>query len=134
MAKNPNGTVPTIEEDDGFVLTEMNAIIVYLAEKHGWDDLYPKDPQKRAIMNQFLHFHHENTRKFTIALFAPVLRPDLKIPPEKIEQDKVHLAKICGVLEEQLQKTGKFIVGDEISLADFAIYGELGKRRCLAKI
>ena len=120
--------MPTIEEDDGFVLTEMNAIITYLAEKHGWDDLYPKDPRKRAIMNQFLHYHHENTRTFTIALFAPVLRPDLKIPPEKVEQDKKQLQKIAGILEGQLQKTGKFIVGNDLTLADFVVYGELGKQ------
>ena len=33
LALNPNGVVPTID-DDGFVLWESNSIVRYLAEKH----------------------------------------------------------------------------------------------------
>ncbi|MBV8168401.1 MAG: glutathione S-transferase N-terminal domain-containing protein, partial [Alphaproteobacteria bacterium] len=34
LAKNPNGLVPTID-DDGFVLWESNACVRYIASKHG---------------------------------------------------------------------------------------------------
>ena len=40
---NPNSRVPTID-DDGFVLWESNAIVRYLAAKHGAGSLYPNDP------------------------------------------------------------------------------------------
>lgn len=53
---NPTHTIPTIN-DNGFSLWESRAILVYFAEKYGkTDSLYPKDPQKRAVVNQRLYF------------------------------------------------------------------------------
>ena len=31
---NPNGLVPTLEEEDGFLLWEFNSVVRYLAGKH----------------------------------------------------------------------------------------------------
>src|SRR5688500_19834296 len=39
---NPNGLVPTIS-DGGFVLWESNAIVRYLAARHGMGTLCPED-------------------------------------------------------------------------------------------
>jgi glutathione S-transferase len=48
LAKNPNGTVPTLEESDGFVLWESNAIVRYLAKRYGAGTLAPTDPRAYA--------------------------------------------------------------------------------------
>lgn len=48
LAKNPNGTVPTLEEPDGFVLWESNAIVRYLAKRYGAGKLAPADPREYA--------------------------------------------------------------------------------------
>lgn len=49
---NPLHTVPTIVDGD-YVLSESHAIVTYLADKYGKDDwLYPKDLEKRGIVNQ----------------------------------------------------------------------------------
>ena len=45
LALNPNARVPTID-DDGFVLSELMAINLYLAKKHG--KLYPTDAKNEA--------------------------------------------------------------------------------------
>jgi len=45
LAKNPNGTVPTLEEPDGFVLWESNTIVRYLAKRYGAGGLAPADPR-----------------------------------------------------------------------------------------
>ena len=46
LALNPNGRVPTID-DDGYILSESMAINFYLAKKHK-SALYPADPKNEA--------------------------------------------------------------------------------------
>jgi len=54
LALNPNGIVPTID-DDGFVLWESNTIVRYLAEKHGkGTDFWPEDIQARASASRWM--------------------------------------------------------------------------------
>src|ERR1043165_8921709 len=50
-ALNPNGPVPTIE-DDGFILSESMAINTYLAKKHK-SPLVPSDPKNEALAMQW---------------------------------------------------------------------------------
>ena len=71
---NPRGQIPAIE-DDGFVLSEMPAILSYLAEKHCWEDFYPSDLQARGRINAYLHAHHCLTRLSTMKLMAPFIEP-----------------------------------------------------------
>lgn len=52
---NPNARVPTID-DDGFVLWESNAIVRYLAAKHGAGTLYPTDLRTRADSERWMDF------------------------------------------------------------------------------
>ena len=53
LALNPVGGIPVLE-DDGFVLTESQAILRYLADREGRDDLYPAAPRERARVDEFL--------------------------------------------------------------------------------
>ncbi|KAJ9576861.1 hypothetical protein L9F63_006560, partial [Diploptera punctata] len=55
--KNPQKEIPCID-DNGFLLSESIAILQYLADKYSvTDSLYPKDPQKRALVNHRLAFN-----------------------------------------------------------------------------
>jgi glutathione S-transferase len=50
---NPFGVVPVID-DGAFRLRESNAIVRYLADKHGRSDLYPKELQERATIEAWM--------------------------------------------------------------------------------
>src|SRR5207237_9269535 len=51
LARNPNGLVPTIDDDD-FVLWESNAIVRYLAARHATGSLFPADLEQRAAADR----------------------------------------------------------------------------------
>jgi glutathione S-transferase len=53
LAKNPNGRVPTLEED-GFVLWESPAILKYLAAKRPERALCGSDPKTQALVDQWM--------------------------------------------------------------------------------
>ena len=48
LAVNPAGRVPSLELDDGTVLTQSLAIIDYLEVTHPEPPIYPKNPVERA--------------------------------------------------------------------------------------
>ena len=53
LAINPQGLVPTLEDDVGAVLTQSLAIIEWLDETHPAPPLLPKDPLRRAKVRAF---------------------------------------------------------------------------------
>ena len=53
LAINPVGGIPTLD-DDGFVVSESNAILRYLAARAGRDDLYSAAVQDRARVETML--------------------------------------------------------------------------------
>jgi len=53
VASNPVGGIPTLD-DDGFLVSESNAILRYLAVRESRDDLYPAAPTDRARVETML--------------------------------------------------------------------------------
>lgn len=55
MARNPLGTVPVLEDGD-VTICDSQAILVYLASKHGGETWLPRDPVGQAKVQQWLSF------------------------------------------------------------------------------
>lgn len=53
LALNPFGQVPVID-DDGFVLADSNAILVYLAKRYGAAHWLPEAPREAAAVQRWL--------------------------------------------------------------------------------
>ena len=117
---NPNGLVPTID-DDGFVLWESNAIVRYLAAKHAGGRLWPAAPKARAEADQWLDW--SNT------IFWPAIRTVflglIRTPPEKrdaqaIEASRRATAEAVGIMDAHLQSR-EYFAGHAFSAGDISL-------------
>src|SRR5258706_8829171 len=70
-AMNPNGLVPTLE-DDGFVLWESNAIVRYLTMKHASGRLFPADIRERFAAERWMDWQQTSLNTH-IAIFCYTL-------------------------------------------------------------
>lgn len=128
LAKNPGATIPCIEEPaTGFTLGEAHAILCYLSNKHGWTDVYPDNPQPRAAVDWYLHYHHRNVRDASIGLVAPRIRKDLDIPEATQNAARATLTAALGALERGWLAESRFLTGEHVTLADLAAYVEIGQ-------
>ncbi|MEM7216951.1 MAG: glutathione S-transferase family protein [Pseudomonadota bacterium] len=128
LAKNPGGTIPTIEDPaTGFTLGEAHAIMAYLCNRHGWDDVYPTDFEARARVDWYLNYHHRNVRDASIGLVAPRIRKDLNIPEAVQQSAQATLTGALKTLESGWLAAHDFLTGDAVTIADFAAYVEIGQ-------
>jgi len=116
-ALNPNGLVPTLD-DDGFVLWESNAIVRYLAAKHNHGGLLPLDPRTRALADQWMDWQ--------VSLFWPTLRimfmglvrtPEAERDHAAIENSRLKTAEVLRILEARLASHA-FLAGEALTIGD----------------
>jgi len=121
LAMNPNGLVPTLEEEDGFVLWESNTIVRYLAAKHKAGVLEPADLRTRALASKWMDWQ--------LSVAGPAISPAfwnlIRTPPDKrdhgaIEESKKKSTAAMTMLDEQLGKTA-YVAGDAFSYGDIPI-------------
>ncbi|MFC3151387.1 glutathione S-transferase family protein [Litoribrevibacter euphylliae] len=122
-AINPNAMVPALVDGD-LKLWESNAIIQYLADKAGDDQLFPTDLKKRADVVRWLCWElaHFNQAFGTLA-FESVAKPGFLGAPGNegvINWTKEQLTRFAPILNTHLENR-TFMVGETITLADYAM-------------
>ena len=109
-------------------ISESHAIMTFLSEKYGWDDAYPKNLTERSRINEYLHWHHRNTREITLGLFAPIMRPDIKFTESQIKASTKAVEKVLSFIEAKLKTRRNWLCTDSSpSIADLAAYCEIGQ-------
>jgi glutathione S-transferase len=121
LAMNPNGLVPTLQEEDGFLLWESNSIVRYLAAKHKAVVLEPADLKTRALASKWMDWQ--------LSVAGPAITPVfwglIRTPAEKrdhaaIEAGKKNTTAAMIMADEQLEKTAH-LAGDAFSYGDIPV-------------
>jgi len=122
LAMNPNGLVPTLEEEDGFLLWESNSIVRYLAAKHDKAGvLEPRDAKQRALASQWMDWQ--------LSVIGPAITPVfwglIRTPPEKRDANAIGAGKektigAAKMMDAQLAKTA-FLAGPNFSYGDIPV-------------
>ena len=120
LAMNPNGLVPTLEED-GFFLWESNSIVRYLAAKYGPGKLEPSDLHERARASSWMDWQLSVASPAIFGMFWGLIRT----PPEKrdhaaIDASRDKTTAAMKILDAQLAKTA-FVAGNSLSMGDIPV-------------
>lgn len=119
---NPAGRVPAID-DDGFTLSQSDAICKYLCALSGPSSFYPADIKNQALVNQWIDFSSQHILQAVARLFfnRVVAKMIGENPDEaSIKTGDNMLARDLPLMETQLSDNA-FICSDKLTLADISL-------------
>src|SRR6478609_1441770 len=130
LAINPQGLVPTLEDDVGAVLTQSLAIIEWLDETHPAPPLLPKDPLRRAKVRAFAQALACDTHPVQNLKVLARLR-QLGLPEEKVTEWAAWANREGLTACEKLiaNETGPFCFGSAPTIADLCLVPQLANAR-----
>lgn len=118
---NRFGQVPLLD-DDGVLVPDSNAILVYLAKKHGRPDWLPEDPAGAAAVQRWL-----SVAAGQIA-FGPAAARLITLFGAKLNPDEViaRAHAILKILDAELQARD-WIAASHPTIADVALYSYVAR-------
>lgn len=112
---NPNGYVPALELESGLVLTENPAILEYLADLVPEKGLAPQEGTfERTRLRELLAFLSSELHKAFSPFFA-----DGELTTEERQAAEAKIARRIDPIEARLSQTGAYLLGEQLSVADF---------------
>jgi maleylpyruvate isomerase len=130
LAINPQGLVPTLQDDRGVVLTQSLAIIEWLNETHPEPPLLPADPLRRAQVRAFAMVVACDTHPVQNLKVLARLR-ELGLPDEQVTGWAAWANRegltACETLITSVR--GPFCFGAEPTMADLCLVPQLANAR-----
>jgi len=109
---NPNGSVPLIELDNGELLTEISAILQYIADQNPEAELAPVNgSMERVRLQEWLSYLNSEMHMTLGLFFNPALEGEMK------DMANERLAKRLGFIDKHLSNN-EYLVGGRFSVAD----------------
>lgn len=132
----PTNQVPALKTEEGQIITEGAAIVLYLLEKHG-SDMLPDNLSEKAEFLRWLMFNYATLHPGYSQMFAIGKRVEMddaeraKVLPQLVES----VSGLWAILDSRLAGQ-QYIVGDKPSIVDYlvAIYSSWGNNFPEAKI
>ncbi|KAL0133761.1 hypothetical protein PUN28_001018 [Cardiocondyla obscurior] len=116
MLMNPQHTIPTLD-DNGVYLWESRAIMTYLANQYGKNDsLYPKEPKKRAVVDQRLYFDLGSLYQSFADYYYTLIFTG--VTPDQAKFEKIN--NVLSFLDKFLEGEN-YAAGKTLTLADLAL-------------
>ena len=130
LAINPQGLVPTLEDDTGSILTQSLAIIEWLDETHPEPPLLPKDPLRRAKVRAFADVLACDTHPVQNLKVLARLR-ELGVPEDEVTAwagwaNREGLSACERLIANE---PGPFCFGTAPTIADLCLVPQLGNAR-----
>jgi len=118
LATNPKGRVPALVRD-GEVLTEVGAILVFLARRHADSALLPDDPWLAARCHEWLSWLSSEVHP----AFGQVWRPERSVGTAAYQADvqakgRENVRARLSEIENRLADVGEYAVGDRYTVVD----------------
>lgn len=124
LAKNPNGLVPVIE-DDQVQLWESNVIVRYLCARHAPDTLYPLALPKRFDAERWMDWQQTTLNPATRPAFLQWIRtPEDRRDRQAIAQSVAATEPLLALLDQHLSHQS-FMAGDRLTMADLPLACEV---------
>ncbi len=117
---NAMGEAPVLELDDGQLMTQSAAILLYLAGKHGtWGGA--DEAQRQEVLRWLFFDNHKFTANFATYRFLKAFGPAAPDPAVMaFMRGRVEAA--YGIVDRHLASR-RFVVGDAPTIADFSMSG-----------
>ena len=114
-------------------MAESHTIMRYLADSRNCDaHWYPRDLQKRALVDMYLDQHHTYLRSGVGGfIFKSIFSPKMfgkSYGAKEIEFHKIMLKRSLRLIENRLTET-RYLCGDEKTIADLSAACELDQTR-----
>ena len=114
LQKNPMGSVPAFELDDGQVMTQVEAIITYLSDIQPAAGLAGNDPIESFRINQWNAFLSSDFHPAFKGIFGPA-RLITEGSDEELERvtsaARVQVDKVTGILDQQIGSDKHIVLG-----------------------
>jgi len=122
LAMNPNGRVPTVEEN-GVIMWESNTITRYICTTRRAETLYPSDPGRRTYVERWMDWQLAHCGPAVTPLFMAFVRtPAAQRDPAAIEKSRKAAIPTWQIVEDWLKhQNWDYLAGNDFTIGDIPV-------------